>query len=792
MFINYIKIIFRKLNRQKLFSVINIVGLAVGLACTILILLWVQDELSFDKFNKNADRICRVIENQHYSGGTIFPVAVTPGPLAKALTNNYPEIESSARFDFSNYVLRYRDKIFTESVAFADPEFLKIFTYPLERGNSDELKKNPFSILMTKAGAEKYYGKEDPVGKTITIADSINLTVAGILKDIPGNSHLKFDYLTTVKVLKNLGRNVEKWYNNSFYTYVLLKKNIDVSRVGEKIKDEIKKNNKGSETDLALQPLLKIHLYSAGKYASDIAGLGNIEYVKIFSLIAFIILFIACINFMNLSTARATKRAKEVGMRKVVGAGRSQIIKQFYLESIFYSIFAFIIAMLISDIMLKTFNNLAGKEISLSSMGFTVIFGLIFLTIFTGIVAGSYPALYLSSFLPAKVLKSDSEISGGAALFRKILVVTQFSLSVILIIGTIVISSQLDYIKNKDLGFNRENVVGFRINKSVLANIEAIKHELKKNSGIISVTAASTNPTYVKNSTSSISWQGKNSQDMILMHYMSCDKDFINTFNMKMAAGRFFSPEYSSDTTSIVINEEAAKITGIDKPVGKYLDVWGNNFKIIGIVKNFNFKPLETKIEPLILLNDKSFISSVKNSGSSIYLRLKPGDLQSKISFAKDVYKKLAPSSPFNYHFIDEDFDNLYKSETRMQIIFRYFTIFAIIISCLGLFGLASYIAERRTKEIGIRKVLGANVFNLTYILSLDFTKWVLISNLIAWPIAYYFMNNWLKNYAYRINMPLWAFPLSGLLVLLVAVATVSYQAIKVALINPVKSLKYE
>jgi len=754
------------------------------MACSILILLWVQDELSFDTFNKNATNIYRVVENQYYAGGKLFPVAVTPGPLAKSLKDNYPEIENASRFNFGGRILHYGDKSFVEKLSFADPAFLKMFTYPLDDGDVNTVLSDPHSIILTRESAQKYFGNENPVGKFLTTSDTVNLRVTGIIKEIPANSHITFEALAPFKLLKILGRDLDQWGNNSYYTYVQLKPNTSATDVNKKIKDIIKKHNEGSTTDLFLQPLLKIHLYSAGKFTADIGGLGNIETVNIFSLIALIVLIIACINFMNLSTARASKRAKEVGMRKVIGADRWQIIKQFYTESILFALVALVLALTISDLILNSFNHLAGKDISFTSLGFPTIAGLFLLTVFTGVIAGSYPAIYLSSFQPIKVLKADSKVSGGGSLFRKILVVTQFSLSLILIIGTIIISSQLNYIKNRDIGFNRENVVSFDTNESLRNNNETIKNELKQNPDVISV-SASMNPTYITNSTSSLHWEGKNENDLILFHFMATDQDFANTFKIKMVDGRFYSKDHASDSAAIVLNEEAVKAMGLKDPVGKVITMWGDKLTIIGVIINFNFKPMETKIEPMVIL-------SALNYTRSMFVRIKSADIPGTISFIENTYKKFSPSTPFNYHFLDQDFDALYRSETRMQTIFEYFAIFAIIISCLGLFGLASYIAERRTKEIGIRKVLGANIFNLTYLLSLEFTKWVLISNLIAWPVAYYFMTKWLQGFAYRTELSLWIFPLSGLLVLLVALATVSYQAIKASLLNPVKSLKYE
>ena len=785
MFKSYLKIALRNLTRYRAFTIINILGLALGLACTIFIMLWVQDELSYDEFNKNAEIIYRVVENQYYAGGEVFPVAVTPGPLAKSLKDNYPEIVDAARFKFNKKILRYNNKVFAEDVAFADPSFLKIFTYPLLNGNRDNVLNDLHSIVLTEKAAQKYFGNEDPIGKTFIIDDSLNLRVTGVLKDIPTNSHLHFEFLVPFEFLKNLGAKLDQWGNNSFYTYVQLQQNAKVSELNKKIKDEIKKHNEGAATDLELQQLLRIHLYSAGKYAADIQGLGNIEYVNIFLLVALIVVLIACINFMNLSTARATQRAKEVGMRKVIGANRWQIIKQFYFESILFAFIGLLMALVITDLLLNAFNDLSGKVISLSSLGSTTIIGLIILTLFTGVIAGSYPAIYLSSFLPIKVLKSDSTISGGGSFFRKVLVVIQFSLSLILIIGTLIISSQLNYIKNKDLGFNRENIIALNTDNSIRSNFEAVKNKLKQNPKIVSVAASNLNPMYVMNSTSNINWEGKTKKEEVLFHFIFSDRDLVNTFNMKIVEGRFFSEDFGSDTSSIVINEEAAKVLGMKDPVGKILTMWGDKLYIIGVVKNFNFKPLYTKIEPLLIRYSDNLLFSM-------FVRIKPGDITGTIDFMKSVYKIFSPSAPFDYHFLDEDFEHLYMSVTRMQTIFTYFAIFAILISCLGLFGLSSYIAERRTKEIGIRKVLGANIFSLSYLLSFEFTKWVLISNVIAWPVAYYLMNKWLQDFAYRIDISLWIFPLAGLLVLAIAVLTVSYQTIKTALVNPVKSLRYE
>jgi ABC-type antimicrobial peptide transport system permease subunit len=751
-------------------------------------MLWVQDELSYDTFNKNADDICRVVENQYYAGGKLFPVAVTPTPLAEALKDGFPEIINSSRIRTSSRNLMNEDKVYSESVLFADPSFLQMFTYPLETGNPETALNNPYSIVLTREAAEKYFGKENPIGQTLKIGRKYDLKVTGIMKKVPMNSHLQFDAIIPFLYLENDGYPMDNWGNNAIYTYVQLSPGASLINVNSKIQDVIKKNNEGSTTDIYLQPLKRIYLYSAGKFTADFSGLGNIEYVRIFSLVALIVLLIACINFMNLSTARSEKRAREVGLRKVVGAGRRQLITQFYAESILFSVIALLLAVGIAYLFLPSFNNLAAKEISFSSTGNSIIPFLIIMTLITGVVAGSYPALYLSSFLPVKVLKQDKPRSNGGSLFRKVLVVVQYSLSIVLIIGTVIVSQQIDYIRDKDLGFNKNNLLYFGFDNDSPEKLETFKNELKQNPNVVSVSASSNVPTYYGNSTSSFDWEGKSADDLILMHFIFTDEDYQKTFQEKMVQGRFYSKDFGADTSSIVINQQAARVMGMENPVGKRLSMWGDDFTIIGVVKDFNFKPLDTKIEPLVIRNGKNDLNRL----DVMFAKLKTHNITKSVENIEKVYKDFYPASVFNYRFLDESFDRLYRSENRMQTLFEYFSILVILISCMGLFGLASYLAERRKKEIGIRKVMGASVSNLTVLLSLDFSKWVLISNLIAWPLAYYFMNKWLQDFAYKIDISIWVFPLAGLMVLIVALLTISYQSIKTALSNPVDAIKYE
>lgn len=785
MFKSYLKVAFRNLKNQKLFSFINILGLAAGITCTILILLWVQDELSYDTFNKNGKDIYRVVENQFYAGGEIFPVAVTPGPLAQALKDNYPEVINSTRVTSRARILRYGENIYSEELLFADSSFLKIFSFSLIEGNEETALRDPHSILLSQEMAEKYFANENPIGKTILVNDKYNLEVKGVFENVPDNSHLQFNFIVPFLLMKEEGTHIENWGNNTYYTYVQLLPNTDAEIVNNKIKNIIKENNERSITEVYLQPMLDIHLYSGSKFTAEIQGNGNIEYVNVFSLIALFVLLIACINFMNLSTARSAKRSKEVGLRKVVGAGRTQIIKQFFIESILLTLFGFLLSLVFVYLLLPSFNELSGKSIEIFNSSWSIYAGMVVITLFTGIISGSYPAVYLSSFLPARVLKQNNPTGKGGSLFRKVLVITQFSLSIILIVGTTVVYKQLDYIQNKNLGFNKENIVYYNIGEIVKDKIESVKSELLKNPNILSATLSNQTPAYYGNSTSSFDWDGKNKDEKVLMHFVAVDEDYIQTFKMGIERGRFFSKDFVADTGSIVINETAAKVIGFDNPVGKRLTMWGDDLTIIGVVKDFNFKKLDTKIEPLAF-------RYFDNWSQTLFVRLNSADTKGSLEYIDNLLQETAPSEPVNYSFLDEDFDRLYKSEQRMGGLFTTFSILAVLISCLGLFGLASFMAERRTKEIGIRKVLGASVSNLIFLLSTEFSKWIIISNLIAWPLAYYFMNQWLQDFAYRTEISLWIFPLAGLLALAIALLTVAYQSIKAALSNPIRAIKYE
>lgn len=785
MFRNYFKIAWRTIVRQKGNSLINIAGFAIGMTCGMFILMWVRDELSYDRFNERANDIYRVVENQYYAGGQIFPVAVTPSPLAPALKAQFPEIIKATRFDFTSLTVRRNEKIFTEGIAFADPDIFEIFTIPFIKGDAATALSEPHSIVLTEEAAEKYFGVDEPVGQTLRIANRDDFLVTGIIKNIPENSHLKYDLLAPFIYLKEWGSSMESWGSNWCYTYVLLQKNTPNAEVDRKIIDLIKKNNEDSVTEIYLQPLTKIHLYSSGKYTADIGGHGDIQYVRIFSVIALFVLLIACINFMNLATARSEKRAKEVGLRKVVGAHRHQLIKQFFSEAILLALIALLLALLFTELLLPVFNDLSGKTLALGQLDAAMFLGFLALAVLCGIISGSYPALYLSSFKPVATLKGGKSLQTGGALFRKILVVFQFALSVMMIIGTLVVSRQMAYIRNLKLGLDKENVGYVWMAGEFRAKSEIAKQELLKNPNLTSITRTNQLPTYVGNSSSDWGWEGKDPSGEVLLHTLNVDEDYVQTFKMEMAQGRFFSREFPTDSVAVVVNETAAAVMGMATPIGKRLSYHSKDFTIIGVVKDFHFKPVRTKIEPLVMF-------MAPNHYYAMVMRTRPENLPATIAFVEKIYKKFSAETPFSFNFLDQDYDHLYRAEQRAGKLSGYAAAIAILIASLGLYGLVSYMAERRTKEIGIRKVLGASVPGIFLLLSKSFVLLAGIANLIAWPVAYFVMANWLQNYAYHTSLSIALFIVAALSAIIVVILTVSWQAVKAALANPVEALRYE
>ncbi|MFQ5824979.1 MAG: ABC transporter permease [bacterium] len=789
MFKNYLKIALRNIKRQKVYSFINIAGLAIGMACTILILLWVQDELSYDRFHENANEIYRIIGN---FGGTLIPAG--PGPLAGFLKEEIPEIINATRLYPASGVFVHQGHKFRESGLYVEPEFLKIFTFPMVKGDPKSALNDLGSIVMTEDMAKKYFGDGDPMGKFLKQDNQFDVKVTGVIKNIPHNSslNLKFDYLQSFDIVK-FWKQPDSWMGSSdFQAYVLLAKNSALEVVNQKITDLRKRHFSTTGYNFFLQPLTRMHLYSDFKFD---APHGDIKYVTIFTLVAFFVLVTACINFMNLATARFSKRAKEVGLRKVVGANRRQLIKQFIGESIAFSFVALPFTFLLVELVLPGFKNLSAKPLAVNYSDYRFLLGALGLALFTGFISGSYPALFLSSFKPVTILKglplqSSLTHSGSKVGFRKILVVVQFALSIMVIIGTMVVSKQVNYLRNKRLGFDKENLIYVWADKDLAKVYESMKHELLQSPRIKSVTASNEMITALGTMIGDVQWEGQKANQRVKFQIIKVNDDYLDTYKMEMAEGRFYSRVFATDATqAFVVNETAVEAMEMRSPIGKRLKAYGRDGRIIGVVKDFHFRSLHDKINPLIL-NLGTF--GKEYDFFHLTVRINPGNIPETLKFIEGVWQKHVPESPFEYHFLDETLDKLYTTEQRLGKIFGYLTFLTIFVSCLGLFGLATFLAEQKTKEIGIRKVLGSSVTGIVVLLSKVFMKWVLISNVIAWPIAYLAMKKWLQNFAYQVNIEFWTFVFSGLTALIIALMTVSYQSVKAALVNPVEALRYE
>lgn len=782
---NYLKIILRNVRKHKGYSFINITGLAIGMTCCLLISIWVLDELSYDKFHENADRLYRVEEDQDYSG-RIYHVTVTPHPLAPALIEEIPEIVDATRYVWSGgFLFRYGENAFFEyNIRAVDPSFFQMFSFPLVKGDKSQALDSPYSLVLNEDIAEKYFGKEDPLGKIITINNAHEFTVAGVVKNVPHNSRLQFEVLIPYAFLEKIGRTNQSFGSNSIGTYVELSINATMEQVNEKILGFIKAKVPDSVTELVLMPFTKIHLHGYFGYGRSA---GAIQYVYIFSIIALFVLLIACINFMNLSTARSANRAKEVGMRKVVGALKSHLIRQFYGESVIFAFIALVLAAGIVTLILPAFSKFTDKELTWSVGGIGAIFiGVAAITFFTGLVAGSYPALFLSAFQPVKVIRGSLKSGAASSLFRKILVVVQFSLSVLLIIGTVVVYQQLTFMKGHRLGWDREHLLYFPLRDDVQKVYDTLKTELVKDSHVMNVTATGQLPSRISSNSGGADWEGKDPNLSTLIGFNFVDYDFIETLKINMKEGRSFSKEYSSDLkTAFIVNEEVADLMGKESVVGERFSFVGKEGTIIGVMENWHYQPIREKIEPLAM-------TLSERPTRVMLIRIPPGDISKSLDAIESIWKRVIPTYPFEYYFLDENFDRMYRREESIGTLLKYFAALAIFIACLGLFGLASFTAEQRTKEVGIRKVLGATVSNITVLLCREFFLLVFISNIIAWPVAYFLMRNWLQGYAYRTSLSVLIFISAMVIALLVAFLSVSFQAIRAATANPINSLRYE
>jgi len=787
MFKNYLKIALRSLKRHKGFSFINLTCLAVGLAAFILIAMYVQYELSFDKYHENSNRIYRVIRPGR---------AVTPPPLGPTLMDEFPEVISASRIIISQNVLvsSGEENYLEDKVYWADPETFNIFTIPFIKGNPKTSLADPSAILLSESTAKKYFGNKDPMEKILRIGERYDYKVSGVFHDMPPNSHFVMDVILPLTRYFQITKNdMTSWYKNYIYTYFLLQEGVHPESLENKFPAFLKKfKYEGSVVEgrdiptWSAQPLNKIHLHS--HLRQEIEANNDMKYIFLFSSLAFLILFIACVNYMNLATARSAQRGNEVGMRKVVGAKRGQLMKQFLGESVAMTLLSMMISIIMVLIILPAFNRLVERQLSLNpATNLQLFLGLIVITIFVGLFAGSYPAVVISGFKPISVLNRAFIKSSKGSSLRNILVLSQFSITVILIFCTLIVREQLNFIKNTDLGYSKDQIITISVHdRAIHKNIKTIKTELLRSSDVLGVSTSDSLPNNIDTFTHP-DWLNTDPDSDIVIYYNTADYDFIHLFGIKIVEGRNFSEDFPSDKNgAFLINEAAVKTAGWESPIDREIAHWrGDTGKIVGIMEDFHLHSLHCPIDPLYIFFDESDFSYIS-------IKIKSASIPATIDYVKGIMKKFSPRYPFVYSFFDDLFEKAYQTEQRMFTIFGSFAFLAIIIACLGLFGLISFATEQRAKEIGIRKVLGASVQGLVGLLMTKFIKWVLMANIIAWPVAYYFMNKWLQNFAYRTNMSIWIFLLSGFAALMIALLTVSYQTIKAATANPVDSLRYE
>ncbi len=797
MFYNYLKIAGRNLWKNRTFSTINIAGLATGLTCALLIGLFLQAEYSYDRFHRNFDHIYRVVENQQQADG-YHAVAVTPGPLAPALKSDFPEIVHATRIGRWNGQVQYQDtRIEPKEMLFADESFFQVFDFKLLAGDLRSVLTHPDEVVINETMAKRFFGedwaRQNVLGQIITLHSSpqpMPLRLVGVAQDAPANSHLDFEVLLPFKGLELMDEWSKKWSSNSYHTYVQLDPKTNATDFQQKMAGYLAKHDAQRETTLYLQPLSAIFLYSKFDFKSDWGKRSDIFYVQLFTLVGMIVLLLAIFNFINLSTARAAQRAREVGVRKSVGAQRGHLIGQFLTESLFVVVLAMALALGLAHTLIPVFNDLADKALAMpyhQPLFWQTVGGLVAALTLT---AGLYPAFILSAFRPDMILKGVFKPKSGQ-FFRKTLVVGQFTLAIALAISTLVIYRQLMYIQNTNLGFDKSQLLYLRLGGAFRAKSAIFKDELTKLPGVASVTATTSNLVDVSNSTN-IEWEGQVPNDELLITQMNVDADFLQTTGITLASGRNFSVNITSDTLEkfghYLLNETAARRMGYtsETALGKKVKFWGLEGEVIGVLKDFHFRPLSKTIEPFV------FRFRPKDFYFHLLIKTEPNNTPQTIAAIANVYQKLDADNPVKYGFVDQDLEAQYRAEQRTGRIVLYFSVLAVLISCLGLFGLAALTTEQRIKEIGIRRVLGASVGVVVALLSKDFLKLVILAILLASPIAYYFMQQWLTNFAYRLDMQWWMFVAAGVAALSIAFLTVGFQSVKAALANPVKSLRSE
>jgi putative ABC transport system permease protein len=794
MFKNYFKTTFRNLTRNKGFTLINIAGLSIGMATALLILLWIQNEVNTDRFYEKEDRIYIMYNRDKMASGEIFAWPNTPKILAATLKNDYPEVEDAVRFTNITFLLTANDKHLNIRGAFADSSFLNVFNFPLQEGNPQQALHGSYSIVLTEKAAKKFFGNTSAIGKTVRIDSVNNCTVTAILKDLPSNTQFDFEYLLPWTYMTKLGWDDSSWNFNGVYTYTLLKQNVSQSLFDEKVKNITIDHTKGTAaaltTQVFTQPLSRAYLYSTSENGKLVDG--PVEMVRLFAIIAAFILLIACINFMNLSTARSEKRAKEVGIRKVMGAQKTKLITQFLIESIVLSFAAFLIALFLVQVSLDGFNELVGKQLFVNYADPVFWLFAIAFVLFSGLLAGSYPAFFLSAFKPVKVLKGTFKKSGAAVNPRKILVVLQFTFAIILIISTIIVQRQIQYALNRDAGYNRNSLIYMFGQGDVSKYYESIKHDLLNSGAVVSITRCANPITRRWGDGWGYTWQGSSKEDeRIGFVNLGADADFTKTTGIKLIVGRDIDVyKYTTDSTAVMLNESAVKAMRLKDPLGiiiKQAD-GSEQWHVVGVVKDFIMEsPYEKDINPMMIFGPAG------SSGYVVHMKLNAANpMADNLAKAEKIFKKYNPQYPFEYVFADESYAKKFSDSEKTGKLSALFAGLTIFISCLGLFALAAYMAENRTKEIGVRKVMGASVLHITSLISKDFLKLVIISFLIATPVAWLAMNKWLQGYTYRIHIEWWVFAVAGLLSVLIAFATISFHAVKSAIANPVKSLRTE
>lgn len=784
---NYLFTALRSFRRQRIFSFINIMGLSVGLTCSLLIILWVQDEMSSEQFQEDKEQLYSVMRNSYFTNGEVYTWPAIPMPLAEELEKVYPEITHALLYSFSlTQVFTQDENAIREEGRYVDPRFFEVFTYPLLAGDAEKMLLQPNQVGISETMAEKLFGQDwqqgNVIGTIIKLNNTLDVTITAVFEDIPRNSWLGFDYVLPITDFYGHNAWVHDWGSNGLRMHVRLAEGTDYEELNKKVAEVINEHNSG-DNKIFLQPLTDRYLYNNYENGQIVGG--RIEYVKIFSLVAVFLLLIAAINFMNLATARSSKRMREIGVRKVVGAGKTTLIFQFLGESVLLAIFAFFLAISFVQLLLPTFNEITFKEIELSYLNSIYIPLFLGISVLVGLFAGIYPAFFLSSFSITDVLKGKLRHNYGAANIRKGLVILQFFISIVLTIGTITVYQQITFIQDKNIGIEKTNLMYFNLEGRTQENYEAFHQELTRLPGIKSVTAMDQFPLDVGTSTSGVRWAGKDPEASILFQIITTKHDVVKTLGLELVEGRAFSRDFGMDTSAVLVNEAAVRAMGLENPIGTELDYWNRKRKIVGVLQDFHVASLYSTIDPVL-------ISITENGPRFLYAKVEEGQTEDAVAAVEELHEKFNPGYPMRYKFLDDTYNQIYQSETSLGKLTTYFALIAVFISCLGLFGLASYTADRRTKELGVRKVLGATAYQLIVLLSREFTWLVVISFALAVPVSIYFLRDWLQQFAFHTELGITTFIVAAVIAMGIAWLTVGIQAYRAAMSNPVESLRAE